>query len=101
MVEELAASASSLNDQVGRVHSAIRVFRLMPQDKSLAEVSAVDLRKQQRELPAQVSAPESAPAKVTALRPKLPKPPKTPPKAEVKRTTDGIAHVDADAWQSF
>ena len=48
MVEELAASATTLNEQVGRVHSAIRVFRLTPQDRSLAEVDAVDLRKQQQ-----------------------------------------------------
>jgi aerotaxis receptor len=45
MVEELAASASALNGQVGRVHDAIRVFRLTEQDKSLAEVDAVGLRK--------------------------------------------------------
>jgi len=48
MVEELAASASSLNDQVGRVDSAIRVFRLTAQDRSLAEVDAVALRRQGR-----------------------------------------------------
>jgi aerotaxis receptor len=48
MVEELAASASALNGQVGRVHDAIRVFRLLPQDRSLAEADAVELRKQQR-----------------------------------------------------
>ncbi|HEY9109375.1 MAG TPA: methyl-accepting chemotaxis protein [Roseateles sp.] len=48
MVEELAASASALNGQVGRVHNAIRVFRLTPDDRSLAEVDAVELRKQQR-----------------------------------------------------
>lgn len=72
MVEELAASASSLNDQVGRVHSAIRVFRLMPQDKSLAEVSAVDLRKQQRET--------SAPAPQVAATAVAPKPAATPAK---------------------
>ncbi|MDR7298088.1 aerotaxis receptor [Pelomonas aquatica] len=45
MVEELAASASALNGQVGRVHDTIRVFRLTAQDKSLAEVDAVGLRR--------------------------------------------------------
>ena len=47
MVEELAASANALNGQVGRVHDAIRVFRLTEQDKSLAEVDAVGLRQAQ------------------------------------------------------
>jgi aerotaxis receptor len=49
MVEELAASAKSLNDQVGMVHNTIRVFRLTVQDVTLAEVDAVALRKQGRE----------------------------------------------------
>jgi aerotaxis receptor len=85
MVEELAASASSLNDQVGRVHSAIRVFRLMPQDKSLAEVSAVDLRKQQRDVGA--SAPQAAPSPTAAKQaaPAKPKATSTPAAAPVPR----------------
>lgn len=45
MVEELAAAASSLNGQVIKVHNSIRVFRLTPQDVSLAEEDAVALRK--------------------------------------------------------
>jgi aerotaxis receptor len=45
MVEELAAAASSLNGQVVKVHNSIRVFRLTPQDVSLAEEDAVALRK--------------------------------------------------------
>lgn len=45
MVEELAASASAMSEQVGRVHNAIRVFRLLPQDESLAEIDAVALRR--------------------------------------------------------
>jgi len=49
MVEQLATAASSLNDQVSMVHDTIRVFRLTDQDKSLAEVDAVALRKQSRE----------------------------------------------------
>jgi aerotaxis receptor len=48
MVEELAAAANSLNDQVGLVHNTIRVFRLTDQDTTLAEVDAVELRKQAR-----------------------------------------------------
>ena len=45
MVEELSAAASSLNSQVGRVHNTIRVFKLTPKDKTLAEEDAVALRK--------------------------------------------------------
>ena len=49
MVEELAASAQSLTSQVQQVHDSIRVFRLMEQDVSLAEIDAVALRRQQQE----------------------------------------------------
>ena len=45
MVEELATAAQALNHQMQRVHDAIRVFRLMPSDVTLAEVDAVALRK--------------------------------------------------------
>ncbi len=44
MVEELAAASSSLNGQVDTVHKSIRVFRLFPGDKTLAEDDAVALR---------------------------------------------------------
>lgn len=46
MVEELAAAANSLNSQVKQVHSSIRVFRLTSKDTTVAEVDAVELRKQ-------------------------------------------------------
>jgi aerotaxis receptor len=46
MVEELAAAASSLNSQVVQVHNSIRVFRLTDKDVTLAEVDAVEMRKQ-------------------------------------------------------
>ncbi len=45
MVEELAAAAHSLNHQVQQAHDTIRVFRLTPQDVTLAEADAVVLRK--------------------------------------------------------
>lgn len=45
MVEELAAASASLNAQVDSVHNTIRVFRLFPGDKTLAEVDAVALRR--------------------------------------------------------
>ena len=44
MVEELAAAAKSMTTQVGHAQQTIRIFRLKPEDKSLAEDSAVDLR---------------------------------------------------------
>jgi len=46
MVEELAAAAASLNSQVVQVHNSIRVFRLTDKDVTLAEVDAVEMRKQ-------------------------------------------------------
>ena len=44
MVEELAAASKSLDDQVDTVHNSIRVFRLFPGDKTLAEDDAVAMR---------------------------------------------------------
>ncbi|EYC49852.1 chemotaxis protein [Hylemonella gracilis str. Niagara R] len=65
MVEELAASAKSLNDQVGMVHNTIRVFRLTAQDVTLAEVDAVALRKQGRgELTADEGPAYAPPARI-------------------------------------
>ena len=49
MVEELAAASQSLNTQVDLVHSSIRVFRLFPNDKTLAEDDAVALRAEVKE----------------------------------------------------
>ena len=47
MVEQLAAASSALNAQVDSVHKSIRVFRLFPGDKTLAEDDAVALRQAQ------------------------------------------------------
>lgn len=44
MVEELAAASKSLDNQVLTVHNSIRVFRLFPGDKTLAEDDAVAMR---------------------------------------------------------
>jgi aerotaxis receptor len=49
MVEQLAAAAKAMDDQVVVVHGSIRVFRLTEKDKTLAEVDAVELRRQQKE----------------------------------------------------
>ena len=49
MVEEFAAGSASLQDQVEKVHSTIRVFKLVENDITLAEIDAVALRKQQRQ----------------------------------------------------
>jgi len=46
MVEELAAAAKTMDDQVVVVHGSIRVFRLTEKDTTLAEVDAVELRRQ-------------------------------------------------------
>ncbi|TSE28329.1 Methyl-accepting chemotaxis protein III [Tepidimonas thermarum] len=44
MVEQLAAAAVSLNEQVQVVHGTIRVFRLTPKDVLLVKENAVKLR---------------------------------------------------------
>jgi len=46
MVEQLAAAAVSLDEQVQTVHGTIRVFRLTPTDTLLVKEDAVALRKQ-------------------------------------------------------
>ena len=45
MVEELAASASTLDSQIMAIDSTLKVFRMSAGDKSLAEIEAVALRK--------------------------------------------------------
>ncbi|HMN94591.1 MAG TPA: methyl-accepting chemotaxis protein [Hydrogenophaga sp.] len=50
MVEQLAAAAQSLNHQVQQVHDSIRVFRLTDADVTLAEVDAVTLRKESKQM---------------------------------------------------
>jgi aerotaxis receptor len=49
MVEQLAAAAVSLTDQVSVVHNTIRVFLVAENDATLAEANAVQLRKQSRQ----------------------------------------------------
>ena len=48
MVEELAAGAQALTGQVQTVVSSLRLFRLNADEQSIAEASAVDLRKANR-----------------------------------------------------
>ncbi len=52
MVEELSAASSALNAQVARVSQTIRVFKLTPNDKTLAEEDAVEMRKAAKTLEA-------------------------------------------------
>ncbi len=54
MVEELSASSSALNSQVQRVSQTIRVFKLTPNDKTLAEEDAVSMRKAAKTLEAPI-----------------------------------------------
>jgi aerotaxis receptor len=50
MVEELAATAQSLTGQVVSVRDALGLFRLRASDRSVAEISAVELRRQSKGL---------------------------------------------------
>ena len=109
MVEQLAAAASSLNRQASQVHNAIRVFRLTDKDKSLAEVDAVELRKQLRDdalAPPPAAAPSHQPAAAKARAPaprKLAlarKPAATPRPAPPAALVQTVSAQDDD-WQSF
>jgi aerotaxis receptor len=48
MVEQLAASAQSLQAQVDGVNNSMRLFRLNAGDKTVAEIDAVQLRRENR-----------------------------------------------------
>jgi aerotaxis receptor len=48
MVEQLAASAQSLQAQVDGVNNSMRLFRLNAGDKTVAEIDAVQLRRESR-----------------------------------------------------
>ncbi|MBV8034355.1 PAS domain-containing methyl-accepting chemotaxis protein [Roseateles sp.] len=103
MVEQLAAAASTLNSQVGQVHNAIRVFRLTDNDRSLAEVDAVDLRKQSRNEVRPAPAPPQAAIK--AVKAKV-KPSAAARKPSMTRPVAVVApaqadNVKGDDWQSF
>jgi aerotaxis receptor len=45
MVEELAATARALQSQTNEVSNSMRLFRLKPGEKTVAQVDAVDLRR--------------------------------------------------------
>jgi aerotaxis receptor len=49
MVEQLAASASTLQTQVQAVSNSMRLFRLVPGEATVAELDAVALRREARE----------------------------------------------------
>ena len=109
MVEELASAAQALNHQVGMVHNTIRVFRLTDKDKTLAEVDAVELRKQGREEPPESPASAKPQAKAAAGA-KTPSPAKAPAarapnatgKAQARRAPSSPPPAAADDdWQSF
>ena len=96
MVEELAAASSSLNGQVQRVHQTIRVFRLNPQDVTLAEEDAVAMRKAAHTL--NEAAPVSVahrmqPPPVSRTAPKMA--PSAPARPAIGKTRE------ADDWDAF
>ena len=72
MVEQLAASAQSLSEQVEAVGQSMRLFRLVPGEKTVAESDAAGLRAQFKGQPAREAdaarAPSAAP--VQRLRPR-------------------------------
>lgn len=53
MVEELAATATSLNDQVDSVGGSMRLFRLKRGESTIAQADAVDLRRENKLLSSQ------------------------------------------------
>jgi aerotaxis receptor len=107
MVEELSAAASSLNGQVEQVDNAIRVFRLTSTDTTLAEVDAVELRKQNSTRAEPERAPASA-GRAPAPAVARPKPAAAPAPAvrkaaslpKPKPAAAASASAEGD-WESF
>lgn len=103
MVEELAAAASSLESQVKSIANTFRLFKLLPSDITLAEVDAVNMRKE-----AKTSSPPSV-RKMTATPVKVQNRPLGNPLANplalastAKPVTRKIAPVADDGeWDSF
>ncbi|MBT9488692.1 MAG: PAS domain-containing protein [Rubrivivax sp.] len=91
MVEQLAAAAQSLNSQVEAVDSSLRLFRLNPGDKTVAETDAVAMRRDAKGA-SMAPAPRPGPARAatTAL-------PKSAAAALPARST---ATADGD-WDTF
>jgi len=56
MVDELAASAKLLDDQIATITSSMRMFRMNSTEPSLAEVDAVALRRMEKESAQQADA---------------------------------------------
>ena len=88
MVEQLAAAAQSMQGQVMAVRDSMRLFRLSAGEATVAEIDAVELRREVRA----PSAPVAAPA---AARPSKPSAPSRP--AQAVREP---AKADDD-WTSF
>ncbi len=89
MVEQMAAAASSLDSQVDAVLNSMRLFRLTASDTTVAQVDAVDLRKQAKADPARRQAPAArAPAQAAKA------PPPQAPRAAPAET------ASAD-WETF
>ncbi len=113
MVEELSAASSALNGQVARVSQTIRVFKLTPNDKTLAEEDAVEMRKAAKSLnaPAQdakarpAAEPAAAPAAKRSTRAAGPAPalaaPARPAVSRPKPVAAAPAPSSSDDWESF
>jgi len=66
MVEQMAASSQQLNGQIESVLNSLRLFRLSGRDTALADVDAVQLRRQARAAAPAVPAAPARPAAATA-----------------------------------
>ena len=92
MVEEMAASSQQLNGQVEAVLNSLRLFRLDRHEQTVAQVDAVQLRREAKAAaPAQKLA-SVAPAAAPSARAKAPSPAPTPAPA---------AANSEEAWTSF
>ena len=72
MVEELSASAHSLERQVASVRNSMRMFRLSPGEATVAELNAVELRQAARQPAPAAPANAARPARAVQQRPSVP-----------------------------
>jgi aerotaxis receptor len=89
MVEELAATAQSLEGQVQAVDSSLRLFRLKAGEDTLGQTDAVALRRAAR-----------APAPAAAAAAPAPRPSTAPARAPAP-AAQAVAESAGDAWETF
>jgi aerotaxis receptor len=105
MVEELAATAQSMHGQVEAVSNSMRLFRLVPGEMTVAEMDAVQMRKDAKAVTRPAPAVLAARAPKVSAKAPATTPSKAPAKAPAARRAAPVAAPAAAehdlAWETF